>query len=218
MVVLAYLQATVEPRVAEPTRREMLEYYDRYRAELVEQEKRSMRLIDIPIGRKDALGQRLDRPISAEQARRTCQSARDEILGGASFADVAEKYSFGINAETGGDWGEVTRDGMRKRWLPAVDALYTLSEGQTSGVIETDEACFLVQCTKIDRPEEQSFTEMQAQLIERYKNAQFDMMTREIVAEMHDKAHIRPANPGRFLRAVVEAAPKHADPTPIAGM
>lgn len=217
LVVLAYLQSAVRPRVADPTRRELLDFYDKYRAELRNQEKRSMRLIDIPIGRTDALGQRLDRRLTAAQARRTCQTAREEILAGADFGEVARKYSFGIHADSGGDWGEVSRDGMRKRWLPAVEALYTLSEGQLSDVIETDQACFLVQCTGIERPVEKSFTELQTELIERFKDAQFELLTREVIAELHAKAHIRPANAGRFLRAVVEDAAANSPAASMTG-
>ena len=218
MVVLAYLQSTVRPRVADPTRREVLSYYEKYKKELRAKQRRSMRLIDIPIGDTDALGDRLDRPITHSQARRTCQAALDEIRAGASFAEVARKYSFGINAVSGGDWGVVTRDGMRRRWLPAVEALYTLGDGQVSDVIETDQACFVVKCTHVDKPVQKSFTELQAQLIERYKDAQFDLLVREVVADLHAKAHIRPENPGRFLRAVVNAAPRPATRSSVSGL
>lgn len=205
LIVIAYLQRTIGQKVAEPTRRELELYYKTYCDELAAAEKRAMRLIDVPIG-EGAGGTN----VTAEQARLTATRARQELLDGTNFAEVAKKYSQGINAHVGGEWGVVTRDGVRPRWKPAVDALYTLQHGAISQVIETDQACFVVQCADIERQQPKSFTELQTELIGRYKNRQFDLFTRQLVVELYEKAHFSPSNPGRFLRAVIEAAPRPA--------
>jgi len=211
MLVLAYLQKEIRPKVADPTRREIQQYYDEYCAEIQAAQKRSMGLIEIPIGDTDAVGYPLDEPLTAQQAYQRCRQAQAEINSGAPFGQVARKYSLGINAANGGNWGLVTRDGVRARWEPAVDALYRLNEGQTSSVIETPEACFLVKCTSIERPERKSFIELQKVLIERFRNHQFELEARELIAELYENADIQPQDPSRFLRALAMAASDEAE-------
>jgi peptidyl-prolyl cis-trans isomerase SurA len=69
----------------------------------------------------------------------------DEILadikGGASFDQMASVYSQGSQKNQSGDWGWVERSVLRKE---LADVAFTLKAGQTSGVIETPEACYLM--------------------------------------------------------------------------
>ncbi|HEY5914344.1 MAG TPA: peptidylprolyl isomerase [Verrucomicrobiae bacterium] len=69
----------------------------------------------------------------------------EEILGklkeGAPFAEMASVYSQGSQRAQGGDWGWVERPVLRKE-LAAV--AFSLKPGERSGVIETDEACYLM--------------------------------------------------------------------------
>ena len=102
----------------------------------------------------------------------------------------------------------MSKDGTRARWQPAIDSLYSLQVGAVSSVVETAEAFFVVKCAAAERSEPQSFVEIQKDLVKKFKNRQFDMLTRELIARQYEEADVKPANPGRFLRAVVEAAPK----------
>jgi hypothetical protein len=208
MLIIAHLQRSVGHKVAEPTRREIEEYYEQYLAELKLGNRRRMSLIDIPFGRIDAVGERLIPDVKKADARQTIDAALSRVKGGEDFATVAKDVSKGIYAATGGDWDWVSKDGARERWQPAIDALYSLSTGGISEVIETDGAFFIVKCTDAERSEPKSFTEIQKDLIQKFKARQFDILTRELIAEQYQNADVKPANPGRFLRAVVEAAPK----------
>ncbi|MCA9249929.1 MAG: peptidyl-prolyl cis-trans isomerase [Phycisphaerales bacterium] len=208
MMIIAHLQRSVGHKVAEPTRREIEEFYEQYLAELKLGDRRKMSLIDIPFGRVDAVGERLIPAVRKEDARQKIDAALRRVRGGEDFASVAKDVSKGLYAATGGDWDWVSKDGARERWQPAIDALYSLSAGGVSDVIESDGAYFIVKCTDMERSEPKSFVEIQKDLIQKYKNRQFDILTRELVAKQYENADVKPTNPGRFLRAVVEAAPK----------
>ncbi|NOX59663.1 MAG: hypothetical protein GXP29_12525 [Planctomycetes bacterium] len=210
LLIIAHLQRSVGHKVAEPTRREVEQFYKEYRAELKTGNRRRMQLIDIPFGRVDALGNRLVPAVRKSDAREQIESAQRRVKGGENFSVVANDLSRGINSSKGGDWGWVSRDGTRERWKPAIETVYAVPVGGVSSVIETESAFFLVKCTDAERSEPQSFVEIQKELIGKYKNRQFDVLTRELVAKHYSEADIKPLNPGRFLRAVVEAAPKPA--------
>ncbi len=69
----------------------------------------------------------------------------DEILGklkdGAPFTEMATIYSQGSQRAQGGDWGWVERSVLRKE---LADAAFALKAGERSGVIDTDQACYLM--------------------------------------------------------------------------
>ncbi len=206
MLVGAHLQRTLGNKVTEPTRRELEQYYREHLQAAKEAVKRRMRLIDIPVGNSDATGAPLDKPVSREDGLAKANEALDLIREGKPFADVAKTHSSGINAYNGGDWGWVTAEGVRPRWARAVEVLYRLKPEEVSDIIETDDGFFIVQCEEVQVPETKSFVEMQTELIAGYKNRQYDLLVRELVAGLYDEAVVRPENPARFLRAVVEAA------------
>ncbi|MCB9849985.1 MAG: peptidylprolyl isomerase [Phycisphaerales bacterium] len=206
MIVVGYLQRMVGPKVAEPTRREIERFHQDYIASQQEKQKRRMLLIDIPYGDTDAAGERLSPPITLSAARNRAEQAMTKLRAGDDFSTVAAQYSQGINGYNGGDWGWVTREGVRPRWEKAVDELYRLGENQYSDIIQTDDALFIVDCAEIEHLDVPSFEELQPKLIEAFKQQQYELLARELVGELFAKADVRPENPGRFLRAVVEAA------------
>ena len=208
MMIIAHLQRSVGHKVAEPTRRETKQFYEQYLAELKLGNRRRMSLIDIPFGLTDAVGARVFPAIEKPDARQAVDAALRRVKSGEDFASVAKDASKGINADKGGDWDWVSKDGTRERWQPAIESLYSLNAGGVSEVIETEGAFFVVKCSDMERSEPKSFTEIQKDLIQKYKTRQFDMLTRELVAKQYEQADVKPTNPGRFLRAVVEAAPK----------
>lgn len=212
MLIVAHLQRTIGNKVAEPTRRELEQYYSEYASETAARRQRHMLLIDVPIGDTDATGRSVTAPVPPEFGRTKAARALARIRAGEPFAAVAREYSEGIQSSSGGDWGWVTRDGVKPRWQPAVDALYRLEEGEVSDIVESEEACFIVCCADIEDVEVQSFADIQPELVERYKNRQFDALARTLVRELYQNARIRPENPARFLRAVVEAAPQPPGP------
>jgi parvulin-like peptidyl-prolyl isomerase len=215
LVIQRYLYQTVGRRVTNPTRRELWQYYQDHLDEMTRPARREMFLIEVP---KDAPLEAVTAANGQQvqlDAKTAITLARSELIAGIEFAEVAKKYSAGLHAAEGGPWGMVARDSVRERWQPAVDALFTLEFGQVSDTIETDEAYFIVRCGKIDSGEPPDFEAIQPQLVDRYREALFNRLVEELVADLHARAVIQPANLGRFLRGVVESAPM---PSPLPPM
>jgi peptidyl-prolyl cis-trans isomerase SurA len=76
-----------------------------------------------------------------KDTRRMADEILTDIKGGASFDQMASVYSQGSQKNQSGDWGWVERSVLRKE---LADVAFTLKAGQTSGVIETPEACYLM--------------------------------------------------------------------------
>lgn len=64
-----------------------------------------------------------------------------KIKEGASFTEMATIYSQGSQQHQGGDWGWVERSVLRKE---LADVAFTLAPGQTSDVIDTPDAVYLM--------------------------------------------------------------------------
>jgi len=71
---------------------------------------------------------------SREEARARVEEAREKLLAGADFSEVARAYSDGPTAESGGNLGTIAPGQM----IPAFeDAAFALEPGQLSQVVET---------------------------------------------------------------------------------
>jgi parvulin-like peptidyl-prolyl isomerase len=134
--------------------------------------------------------------------------ARGQLDRDIPFANVARTFSTGIHAQEGGYWGFIYRDSLRERFQPAVDALFALQAGESSDVLEGPDAYFIVKCGAIDPGAEADFTQMQPELIESFRDEQFENEVDALVTKLREKATIEPDNLARFLRGVVEAAPQ----------
>ena len=193
LVVIRHLQQTIAPRVQEPTRRELMRYFEQHQGELTAPERREMYLIEVPKG---------DDP---EQARTSIEQALAELEGGEDFEAVAGGYSEGIHAGDGGHWGVIDPASVRGRWAEAAKVLATLSAGDTSGIVEGDESFFIVRLGHVEPAREPDFAEVQVQLKKAYHDQQFNALVEELVTQLQAQATIRPANLNLFLEAAVSA-------------
>jgi parvulin-like peptidyl-prolyl isomerase len=191
----AFLERTIMPKVAEPTRRELMRYFEQRKAELTIPERREMFLIEVPKGE------------DAQAAQATIQRVRSELDAGGDFQDAARKYSQGIHAADGGAWGMVTPQSLRGRWVRVAEVLGQLAPDTTSEVIEGEECFFLVRLGRVEPGLEPDFADVQVRLKQAYREHQFNLLIDEQVARLHEQAVIRPADPSLFLRAVLEACP-----------
>jgi hypothetical protein len=220
MLIARWLQQSIVRKISDPTRDELWSFYLIQKDSLAKPPRRDMRLIEISILAELPAGVNTPTPEQLRTARAAAEmkaaEARDLILNGTGFAEVAAEYSKGLYAKSGGEWGWVTRDGVRERWLPAVDALFQLTEaGLPSEVIETQEAFFIVQAAAIDLGSTPEFESVQIELMEQYRDSRFNALVEEEIARLHDQAHIQPPNIGRFLRAVAIAAPQPIGATTV---
>lgn len=210
-VIAAYLEQEVKPRIPQPTRDELWAAYTLIVDSQDRPERRRMSLVDIRVS--EHLPRAVTNPTreqfdAARSAARTKgESALEELKNGVDFSEVARKYSDGLHAGDGGAWGWVSRGSVRERFIPAVDALYTLDEGAVTGLIESTDGFMIVRCDEIDRPETPDFQAMQPQLEEQYFRGMYNRHIMEIIGELREQVRLDPQDLERFHRAVIAAAP-----------
>ena len=78
---------------------------------------------------------------TAESRKKLAQEILGKIDEGAAFTEMAAVYSTGSQRAQGGDWGWVQRSVLRKE---LADTAFTLQRGKHSGVVETDDACYIM--------------------------------------------------------------------------
>ena len=144
--------------------------------------------------------------VARTSARERIEQARDKLRE-TPFPDVAREFSDGLHADEGGVWGWVSPDGVRERFTPVVEALYTLKTQQVSDIIETDESFFIVRCDQSDPGSEPDFQVVQTELKNRSFQMAYNRVIEEAVVDLQKTADIQPANLDRFLLAVLQTAP-----------
>lgn len=210
IIITSYLEQHVKPKVAEPTRAELLALYEANADTFRRPARRRMSLIDVRI--LDRLPKGINEPTreqwdkARQEALSRAETAQAELLSGLPFADVARRHSNGLHTDDGGAWGWVSRGSVRERFEPAVNALYHLQTGDVSDIIETNDGLFLVRCDEIDPGLEPSFKAVQPQLKKRHFREAHNQLISELVTELRSEARIEPADLTRFHAAVVEAA------------
>lgn len=210
IIIASYLEQEVKPKVAEPTRAELVAAFEANTDSFRRPVRRRMSLIDMRLGdhsEKDAGTPTHDQLESARaKARSRIQTAQAELDSGVDFAEVARRHSDGLHADEGGAWGWVTEGSVRKRFEPAVEALYQLDADKVSYIIETDDGFFLVRCDQVDSGFEPDFQALQPRLKEHLLLEAYNRLITELVANLRSKARIAPPNLERFHAAVVEDA------------
>jgi peptidyl-prolyl cis-trans isomerase D len=85
-----------------------------------------------------------------EEARQRAEEALQALENGESFADTALRYSDDTaSAEEGGDLGTISRGFFGDAFD---EAAFSLDEGETSSVVEMDNALHIIRVTDIERP------------------------------------------------------------------
>ncbi|MCZ6654020.1 MAG: peptidyl-prolyl cis-trans isomerase [Planctomycetota bacterium] len=192
IVIVKYLQDHVIVRIADPTRQELLDFYNTNIESYTQQSSRELCMIDIPKGD------------DAQASRTAIEEARSRLDAGEDFRDVARGLSLGIHAAEGGSWGHI-KSPLHGRYAEPSAIFFKLDEGRSSGVVETDEAFFIVKAGDVIESETRPFVDVQPELVERYRNAQFEILRSEKVRELLEKAAIEPRE-DLFLRTVVDSA------------
>ena len=208
LVVQRYLGRELRSRVVDPTRRELMQFFEQAKADLSKPERREMFLIDVPIeagapgGATNNVG---------DPAKSLIEAAERELAEGVSFSTVAARYSKGLHATDGGAWGLVSRTGLRPRWHPALEALYSLEEGQVSSVRVTGDAYFIVRCGRIEEATEPDFQAIQPELQERYRRVQERAYLQELMTRLLAEADLDQQRVEQFVATVARQAAGAAD-------
>lgn len=214
LIVQRQIHLSILPKIQAPTRDELLEIFEQARAEMTRPERRRLWLIEVDILRR--LPPAVTQPTREQwaQARAAAmdaiQAAQGELAAGAAFEDVARKYSEGLHADNGGDWGWIARDTLREKWQKAVDMLFALPDGGISDVVETTDRLFIVRCGGIEPGVQPTFQDAQPELIQRYRLRQADRIIGDMLQNLHDKARFKPERIEPFLKAVAATAPPYS--------
>jgi hypothetical protein len=191
LVVAHYLQKQIGPKIEEPTRRELEKLHQDLAREKQSNQKRSMSLIDLP---------------NTPEGEQTMNAVLSALSRGQDFHELAKQYSKGVHASKGGQWGVVDPESVVDRWKPAVEALPELGQGQVSHVIPAEDALFLVRCDEVHTERVPSFAEIQRELRDKYRDAQWKQMVAQIVRELQQGAVVRPDDLSGFARTAMETA------------
>lgn len=211
-MVMQFLQDRFKPLVGNPTRRELEQYYRVHLDEFTTPAKAELFLIEIP------LAIQLDQPIpqaspaqiksARASARAYLERAQQELESGVEFDAVAKKYSKGVRAKAGGEWGEISPSSLTGRWEEAAKVLFTLRTNEISDIIETNESLFIVKCGQYTPETRLTFEEAQQQIIQRFAADDFERRRQAYIKELVARATIRPQE--AFFQAVVAAVPRPA--------
>lgn len=208
-IVREYLRERFRPMLREPSRRDLLRYYEEHAADFTTPDKAELFTIEIPLSTELKKPLRSATPAELEAARQHARQsiarAREEIESGVDFATVARAYSKGTMASQGGAWGEVTRGALTKRWARPGEVLFTLEPGRMA-VVDTDEAIFLVRCGKKNPARRISFEDAQKQIIDKLIEDQFNQLRNEYIVDLIRRATIskRP----EFTQALLAVVPR----------
>ena len=211
IVISTYLDDELRPRVADPTRTELLAAFHETADSLRQPPRRSMSLIDVRVSEFLPPGEDASLEQAAEArtlARARITEAQSELRRGLPFAEVAKKYSHGSKAADGGAWGFVNPESVQDRFAPALAKLQSLQQGQISEVIEAPDGFFLVKCDELDPGTNPDFVSVQPQLRDQLFARAYNKKIGELVMDLRKSAKIEPENLELFHSAVVAEAMK----------
>lgn len=194
LVIIKHLQDRILPRIASPTRRELMDYYDAHIADYTQPEVRELFMIEIPRADDEA------------EARSAIDQAQEQLQQGRAFEDVAREFSKGLRAAEGGNWATI-KSPLQGRYARPSEAFYQLSSHEISDIVETDDAFFIVKAGEVRPARTTAFAEVQAELSERYRGVQFELLRAHLLQELLEKAVIEPSE-DLFLKQVVAEAMK----------
>ncbi len=209
-MVIQYLRERIRPRQAQPSRRELMTYYEAHKEQFTTPAKAELFLIEIPL--EAELGKQLSRAAAEEiagarkAAREKLERAREELASGVSFAAVAKQYSKGLHADEGGALGEISPGALTRRWAKAAEVLFTLEPDAVSDIVETEESFFIVKCGRKTPEQTLSFEDAQARMIDLILEAQFEQLRDEYILKLRAKATIQKY--AEFRQAVFQASPR----------
>jgi peptidyl-prolyl cis-trans isomerase SurA len=132
----------VGQKIQQPTRAEILKFYEEHKQEMAQPE--SVRLSEILITPKGTGENNAITDADVTAAGELAQTAYNELKAGGAFADVVKKYSTSNSVETGGDIGEFKRGSLAKE---IEDKVFALKQGEYSDVIRTRQGFLILAVT-----------------------------------------------------------------------
>ena len=163
----------------EPTRREMLTYYEEHIKDY--EFPARVHWQQLVISDAAHMGQ--------QKAKEQLQIVIQELLDGADFTATVKKYGDGSKAANGGMWDWTTKGSLQNKELE--NELFTLPIGEMSGVIRTPTGYQIVQV--LDRQEAgcQSFESQQKTIEATLKQEAYKIRAQEAIHEIREATVIK---------------------------
>lgn len=129
-------------------------------------------------------------PVTAGMA--AAQSKASDILAelndGKSFEEVARLRSVGAQAGDGGDYGWVTAAEIRRE---VAERVFDMEPGQTSGIIEAEDALFIVRVDDERDARVRPLGEVREEIEQTLRAEETARIRREWIAKLREKSYIR---------------------------
>ncbi len=123
-----------------------------------------------------------------EAVRRLAREILAKLEAGAKFAEMASVYSEGSQRREGGDLGWVNKSVLRKEFA---DATGTLKAGQRTGIIETSDACFLLQVEEVKSAQLRPLPEVRDEIEKTLLSQEQGRLQKKYVERLKTKAFVR---------------------------
>ncbi len=125
--------------------------------------------------------------LDASQAEAQAQELRRQLLQGADFSDLAQRYSDGPNAKMGGRMGFLEKGESLKE---IDDVLFALKVGEVSPIVKTPTGFYLFRVEAIRPPRQATLEEVQSLIRDRLHQEKVARRYKEWIAKLKADAYV----------------------------
>ena len=129
-----------------------------------------------------------ERHEDAATTRRRAEDVGSRLLAGESFAAIARELSDGSKAADGGDWGWVDPKMLRRELSVAAEGL---RPSETSGVIETKEALYILRLEGRKKESVRDFADVQAEIERDLRRRHAELAYDEWIDRLREDAYVK---------------------------
>jgi parvulin-like peptidyl-prolyl isomerase len=151
-----------------------------------------LRLIEI---RVDKVGSNYPQADAATKAREVAEDLRQQVDGGADFAELARKHSDGLRSEEGGLWRPRDPNSLMEPYDRVAKAALGMNVGQVAGPIETPGRFFLVKLEEKQGRTYQPLSEVQDAVRQDIEEARWRQMLDQMKEGIRQQANLANTDP-----------------------
>ena len=122
-----------------------------------------------------------------ETQRKTAQEVLTKLRSGASFEDLAKKYSEGPTASHGGGIGSFKENSMA---AAVEEVAFNLKEGEFSDTIETEYGLQIIKVVKRTPPRKKALEEVRPEILKQLYRKKAEPGVREFLEDLREQTYI----------------------------
>jgi peptidyl-prolyl cis-trans isomerase SurA len=165
---------------------ESRQYYEDHQKDLQRPEQVRLSEILVATQNPDSPGSAAD-PAVVAAAEQKANELREQIRKGASFEEVAKKYSSGASAEQGGDLGYFERGKLAKA---LEDKAFSMQVNEVSDVIRTKQGFILLKVTEHQQAGVPAFKDIESRIQEALYYQKLQPAMRAYLTKLREDAYI----------------------------